>query len=401
MSTTDPDGLTVLEAVASGRHRRPLLAKAVGRDPAGAIRIHGYDKGFLFKFHVRHWPHLAAMAFTLHGLAGKPHHGIVRGAPVDGLDLARPHRRLIHPAEDGTDATLQDVPRNWCALDLDQSPPLGSGTTGSASLDWRANPRGALEMLLERDPPECFRDVDCVASFSASQGFKPTMRWRAFYLLDKPIGSKALRAVIERFNKTGGIPSDPALASAAQPHYTAGPVFREGVEDPLPGGRVFTFERGSRRVVLPAVPAPSPPNAVRSFDGKFPIAVVRVLDEMKTGDAFHQQWIKAFAIWFAAFGPDVDPVPLILAVDDVLRNHAVPLRGEGYREQAWRQMSEFAVALRRREQRARDAAALSSRVNDGLTPEQFAALERFSRKEGARQRATTNDSHKPQRDYHA
>lgn len=385
LAACDPEGLTVLEAVQSGYRALPVFAKTIGRAPEGGYAIADYDKAYLCRFHLRRWDGLSAMEVTLKGLAGRPHHCIVRGAPVAGLDLARPQRRLLHPTEDGAAPTLQDVPRCWCALDFDQSAPV-------ADFDWRADPRRALELLLARDLPAPFQGVDCVASFTSGHGFKRSSRWRAFFLLDRAFGNRELRAIVERINKGSRVILDPALCSAAQPHYTASPVFRDGVLDPLQNGRVFTFVMERRRASLRPVPVSDPSSPPpRPFTGKFPTAVIRILDGMKTGNTFHQQWIRAFAIWFAAFGPDVDPVPLMLAVNDVLRNHAVPLRGEGYREQAWRQMSEFAVALRRRERRARDAdAALSSGANDGLTPEQFAVLVKFSQEEAARQQAAND-----------
>ena len=167
----DPSGLTVLEAVASG-NRRPMMAKVISRDRGGPIHIAAHDSGSQYNFHLRRWGDLGAIATTLIGLDRRPYHCLVRGAPVDGLDLSLPHRRLIYPAEDGADATLQDVPRIWCALDFDKSRPL-------AGVDWHSAPQRALEFLLERDVPECFRDVDCVASFTSSQGFKEEMRRRA------------------------------------------------------------------------------------------------------------------------------------------------------------------------------------------------------------------------------
>ncbi len=381
----DPSGLTVLEAVASGYRDRPMMAKAISRDRDGAIHIAAYGSGYQYNFHLRRWADLAAMMTTLQGLERRPYHCLVRGAPVDGLDLSLPHRRLIYPAEDGTDATLQDVPRIWCALDFDKSRPL-------AGVDWHSDPQRALELLLERDVPECFRNVDCVASFTSSQGFKEEMRWRAFFLVDQPIGGKPLKAILEQFNKAGGVEIDLALAGAGQPHYTASPIFRNGVEDPLPDGRVFVIERSRRRVVLPAIVTPPAggPTAVRRFTGKFPAPIIALLDKMKRGESFHQEWTSAIAIWIAAFGPDVDPLPLILAIDDILRDVAVPLRGQRYRDQAWRQMPVFAVQLANRERLAiaADKAVANPPNIDWDNPEKFAMLLKCSQEETARQQAT-------------
>lgn len=63
-----------------------------------------------------------ALAGLLEGLAGHPRRCVVRGAVADPARV-REVRRLLHPDRDTGEApTLRDVPRRWCALDMDAVP---------------------------------------------------------------------------------------------------------------------------------------------------------------------------------------------------------------------------------------------------------------------------------------
>src|SRR5206468_9468958 len=74
-------------------------------------------------------------------------------------------------------------------------------------------------------PPE-FRDVRCIAQATASHTFKPGIRLRLWYWLDRAISG----AEVKRW--LAGATVDHAIFGAAQIIYTAGPIF-DGTRDPL------------------------------------------------------------------------------------------------------------------------------------------------------------------------
>ena len=106
-------------------------------------------------------------------------------------------------------------------------------------------PEHILEQALyvrEEILPKAFRDVEMVIRASSSTGFDPLrIHLHAYALLDQP----APLAAIYRYLKSlqlAGLRVDPMVALPAQPIYSARPLFRGGLTDPIdPGSRVFTL----------------------------------------------------------------------------------------------------------------------------------------------------------------
>jgi hypothetical protein len=161
---------------------------------------------------------------------------VVRGAIAD---LGRVHavRRLLHP-DDSDPASLIDVPRRWLALDVD-------GLARPATVAAEDIPACA-EVAIAQLPGE-FSGVRCIAQATASHGFKPGIRLRLWYWLDRPVcGAELKRWLLSR-------PVDHSLFGAAQVIYTAAPIF-EDHHDPLPT-RMIRLQ-GAAQVVVPALPQP-------------------------------------------------------------------------------------------------------------------------------------------------
>jgi len=193
---------------------------------------------------------LGELARLLEHLAGRPRCCIVRGAIADPSRVAGV-RRLLHPDPDtGEPATLVEVPRRWCALDLDNVPlPAGADPR-----DLSACARHARALL-----PAAFRGARCVVQATASHGIKPGARLRLWFWLSRP----TLGAELARW--LAGSPVDPSCFRAAQPHYTAAPLF-DGGPDPLP--RRLALLPGAEAVEVPPPaalrPPPPPPRPQRA-----------------------------------------------------------------------------------------------------------------------------------------
>lgn len=151
-------------------------------------------------------------------------------------------RRLLHPdPESGDRATLLDVPRAWLALDLDGLP-LPAGIDPHDLVACGTVARLAL--------PEPFHHAACIIAATAGHGFKPGARLRLWCFLSRP----TMGAELKRW--LGNAPVDRALFSAAQPIYTAAPLFI-GMKDPLPA-RLVRLD-GAARVVVPSAAELAPP----------------------------------------------------------------------------------------------------------------------------------------------
>ncbi len=162
---------------------------------------------------------LAAFEPLLSRLLRRPDCAVVRGAIADPT---RKHgvRRLLHPDPDTGDmATLRDVPRQWLALDIDGL--LRPDGVDPANL--LACARVAVAEL-----PAAFHGARCVVQATASHGFAPGVRLRLWYWLSRPTSGAELRLWLR------AVPVDHSVFGAAQPIYTAAPIFVDGARDPLP-----------------------------------------------------------------------------------------------------------------------------------------------------------------------
>jgi putative DNA primase/helicase len=124
-------------------------------------------------------------------------------------------RRLLKDHNDGTAATLEDAPKSWVCLDIDDvKTPYNALERTADAIDW----------LIEKHMPY-LRGVGMVYKLSGSAGHPSKdpfgLRVHIYALLDDPRTCAQLRAWRRSLS---GIGCDPALFSANQIHYTADPI---------------------------------------------------------------------------------------------------------------------------------------------------------------------------------
>jgi hypothetical protein len=374
--------VTILETVPWPQGGLPLLTKTITRGTDGEPGVVDYDHTKWFKFHLRECADIEALLALLKALERQPHCAIVRGAPVVGLDLTQPQRRLLAAHADGTPSTLRDVERDLIGFDVD-------GAREIEGIDWRTHPREALDAAWKRDRPDWCRDVDFVAYFSSGQGFKPGLRYRVFLLLARPLTSASAKMAIKAENQrrkgSGRARFDDSLYSAATLHYTAAPVFRGGPADPLPAGRVFLIKgmhrratppvkavehvycyggvhgtagvgasksgRASGAAALPPVMTKAESLARGGPDSVYSPVINRILHASESGvDAFHNEVIRAATAWVIENGPWADPKPILKRLWSVLSRHARH-REPGYAERQWISTADWIEELQARDRR--------------------------------------------------
>lgn len=228
------DTLTVLRA----RGRR--LAKLLHADG----RSIGYDRAKTFTMHTVAVADLDALAGWLARLLPRRDCCIIRGEPLD-LTQTDPQRRLLYPdRETGELPTVREQARHWLALDMEGVvlPP------DVPAADLRRCAGLALARL-----PHAFTGARCIVQATAGHGFKPDLRLRLWFWCSRAMGGVELKRWLR------GTPADPSVFNAAQPIYTAAPVFAPGCSDPLPA-RMLVLDGAA--VVTPPTPAalaPPPP----------------------------------------------------------------------------------------------------------------------------------------------
>ena len=229
------DTITILRSAPNLR-----MAKLIRADR----QIVGYDSARHFDAYEMPVSDLADVAHLLTRLAARPRCCVIRGALLNGA-RGRGVRRLLYPDRlTNTPATLRDVARRWLALDLDSL----KRPEGIAAGNLVGCAAEAVSQL-----PAAFQSASCTAQASASHGIKPGIRLRLWFWLDRPTTAGELKHWLR------GTPADPSIFNAAQPIYTADPVFAQGALDHLTTRLLTLRGAGAVSVPTPAELVPPPP----------------------------------------------------------------------------------------------------------------------------------------------
>lgn len=291
------DTLTVLSTFGTP------ATKVFSRRRDGTIRKTSYGSGARFwSTEVIGVRDIRDLARALKTLEGARQSFVVRGARAPDADPDN-MARLVHAREDQP-ATLVDVPRHWLMIDMDGIP-RGDGP------DPALDPQSAAESMIRR-LPDAFHRATCWWQWSSSQGMggDDALSVHLWFWLAEPQGSADLRRWASAVNTGAGRRLvDPALFNAAQPHYTAAPLFKGGVHDPLPrrsGLRVGEVDAVA--LSIPALPVLSvvespPPETDPASEGR---GIEARLEAIGGPTGFHGPIKSTIGAWFAAAGSEAD-----------------------------------------------------------------------------------------------
>ena len=237
------DYLTILTT------RGLLATKKIIAIPGQDPKIVNYAKAARFSFTERPIASFDDLAAVLTDLQRWSHTLIVRGKPAPGINRHNDVRRLKpRKKSDGTiePATLVSQPRRWLPIDMD-SVPCPSG------IDPIHEPDLVVEYVISLLPNE-FHDVSVFWYFTGGHGFKPGIRIRLFYWLDRPVLDDEAKLWLAGPIAEGLI--DAKLFHPIQEIYVAQPTF-DGTTDPLPYR--YGIWRGDRDAVpVPVITKPVP-----------------------------------------------------------------------------------------------------------------------------------------------
>lgn len=209
-------------------HNTTPLSKRWGAD--GSIQAFGHAKHFA----GREIPvsNFGEMAATLTALHGKPRSCVIRGR-FTGQDLTNTVRQKD---------VFADTEHHWLLIDVDKYQPLEA--------DPVTEPVESIEQYIHEHLPQEFHDASYHWQLSNSAGHptKQGLRAHLWFWSETPHSSATLRAW------GAGYLVDQSLFDEIQIHYTAAPVFDEGVADPVPV-RSGTVRKRSDVVQLTAAPA--------------------------------------------------------------------------------------------------------------------------------------------------
>lgn len=303
-----PDTLTVLHSVTE-KH----AAKQIRRHPNGKVTNKSYDSEKFFRVEERPVGTFAELCETLAALTNLRFAFPIRGAPLP--DINRHHaRRLLHP-DKGDPPTFHEVPRRWFMVDVDHIP-------APALADPITDPEGAVEYVIGLLPPE-LADVSCFWQWSSSQslpilGEQDTLSLHLWYFAAAALtGAELTRWTVAHNRAAATKLIDPAAHRAAQPLYTAAPLF-SGMTDPLP--RRCGIRRGLEdEAVLVVPPADRRNPETASGEGYEPgLGVAAYLAKIGPAEGVRQPILSAIASYIAIHGGKADCEPLKKAIRDAI-----------------------------------------------------------------------------------
>jgi hypothetical protein len=180
------------------------------------------------------------MAATLAALHAKPRSCVIRGR-FTGQDIDHTVRQKD---------VFTDAPHHWLLIDVDKYQPLEA--------DPVLEPVESIEQYIHEHLPPEFHQASYHWQLSNSAGHptKQGLRAHLWFWSETPHSSATLRAWGEAFKV------DRSLFDEIQIHYTAAPVFDDGVTDPVPV-RHGTVHKASDVVPLAATPAAPSERATR------------------------------------------------------------------------------------------------------------------------------------------
>lgn len=250
------------------RSMRRIGAKAFKLNTDGGFKVESYGSAKHFAVEHVTVDSFDTLVETLRRLLDAQHVFVIRGEPVDGINLKRTRRLVIPDPKTGDAPAFRDVPRCWLHLDID-------GLTPPAGTDLIADPADAAEWVLGvivEHAPELEGVSACwVFSSSAGVGGSPTLKLHVWYRLAEPVTGEELRRWGREVNNSAaraGISKliDPSVFGVVQPNYCARPFFDPGLTDPFPGDRRLGIWRGISDMAKLDIPAAMPMR--QSVDGK-------------------------------------------------------------------------------------------------------------------------------------
>jgi hypothetical protein len=278
------DSITILKCATGAASKRVIAW------PGSGPVIENYNAGLKFFFKEFPASNVSELSAVLRGAENVSQALVIRGAPRDGLDSTKPHRRLK------ANFVTPPAGRRWILIDFDKIPlPPGVRLQQDVS--------AVCEHLIGRLPSE-FRDASCHWQLSTKAGlFDPSIvSMHLWFWLDRPIPDAELKRWARSWNDKSGIKIiDEALFNDVQAHYTAAPQF-VGMPDPFPVRSGLRWkDAGDVPLRLPkGRVAPARTTGVHQSGGFDEI--LAEIGDLPGGQGFHMPIIRAVASYVATHG---------------------------------------------------------------------------------------------------
>lgn len=287
-----------------------MAAKRFSIDNHGNIQKQDYDLAKWFKLYQFEVSDIYTLSGHLSELESDRRKFVIRGEPLPHINLCEAVRRRasFDPEDDRAPYfRMAETGVQWFCIDID-SLPL------SRNLKYRAKGVRTVKYAIQQ-LPECFRHATCHYQFSASYRVTDleNIRLHLWFWLDRPItDTDAKRWALSI--SADYTPIDISLYQPVQPHYTAAPIFENGIEDPL-DQRSGLLEGRTEEVTVPHIPksqriARAGSSSTRCVGGSFDYWLSRVGDH-EGGLGFHEPLLHAAWYYVLEHGSDIDVEALV------------------------------------------------------------------------------------------
>lgn len=227
--------------------------------------VKGYDPARLFTYATRTVANIAELSALLTRIENDPHAFIIRGTlkgdaaeiqrenltawNEDARQAATKAGKSFHPITPGDgqylrrSALVDDHARHWLMVDIDGA---------DVGVDPITRPAEAIKKFIREHLPAEFHEASFHWQLSSSTGHanKQGLNAHVWFWLREPAASGQLR----QWATENKLPIDASIYSGTQVHYTAAPVFENGVTDPVRARSGFV--EGANADVLLALPEP-------------------------------------------------------------------------------------------------------------------------------------------------
>lgn len=208
---TASDTITILTTTGYGKATKQFALKD------GSLVSIPYAMERFFNFSEHHVDGLLMLSKVLMDLEQDVRSFVIRGQKKPEC-TATPLLRKSN----GQGATFNSASRRWLCVDLDDLPVPDNLS------DFNANAEKLVRYARSKLPPQ-FHHAACHWQFSSSMGMKPGLRLHLWFWLERPVSDNEAKAWFwDAETKV-----DYSLFQAVQPHYTAAPLFGEGVPNPV------------------------------------------------------------------------------------------------------------------------------------------------------------------------
>jgi hypothetical protein len=225
------DELSVL-LLPKGQRASKTIAPPLPGDPPEKLDVKSY-KGFLWRYLTMDFAGFDDFCTVLHDLEDAGRAIIVRGEAIPGVDISKPIIRRKDDHGDGLGVTLREKPngQRWMLGDIDNWPNPSGKPADAAAM------RALTYKVFTSVMPARFHDVYYWYQWSNSMGVGRTADWSVlklhfWILLERPVTDTVIGQWAADID---GL--DASVFRTIQPNYIAGPAFRGGMTDPLPGQR--------------------------------------------------------------------------------------------------------------------------------------------------------------------